>query len=179
MIELMKKYVEEAKVILATHNMELPKDLILNVNNRLKKSLGRAKYRTSLGETFYTIEINGNAFTKDSAEFRETMLHEIAHVMGHFVYGTLDHDKYWAKFMRTFGLEANVFASKEKVASIGYQLPDTKKKTRTVCECSNCGGRFSIANKKALELYRFKCRCGGKIFSKGIYITPYDDPRDF
>lgn len=162
-------YLAEGLQILASKGYNLTRPQI-KMNRRLTRSLGRAVIKTDArtGVKTYTVEINAKAFTSDSPELRETVLHEIAHIAQYQLDGKLDHGSTWSKYMRLMGQKAEQYASKDKIEAIGYVKP--VRKTRTLVQCNSCGAKHKATSKQITFLTRCKCKCGGSLTNLGIKV---------
>lgn len=129
---------------------------IIEINNRLRIPSGRVKFEYS----FYVIEINPHLFypSENCSEFRETILHEIAHIIAGLSFG---HSHIWKKILLRIG------GNGKRCHKIKTGLKRNKTK-RHLSYCSICNKEFSLSTRRKnmiLKGYKFHhISCGKNSF---------------
>ena len=125
------------------HNSNLGMTLCVGMNGRLTASMGRASLKAGL----YRVEYSAKLFPLATPENRRnTMVHEICHILGHIVGGKMAHDRVWKILMvacgespqrcytaseRNFGENADVVRAASKARRKGRQ----GQRSQAKCGC--------------------------------------------
>lgn len=163
-----EQYRDEALATLKAKGYNVPHSCLITVeiSGRLSRALGRAKRTTSEFGTFWTIQINKKAFTEDSIHLRETTLHEVAHIVdAHHHKHEMSHNAPWKRIMLALGLKPDVYASQEKVDSIGYTFT-RRRETTHVFKCPCCGTRYKASQRFVNKTDPSKYYCTAKSCNK-------------
>lgn len=169
--QIVNNYVTQGVAKAAAAGYKVPSSpIIVNINKRLTTVLGRASLLKKGQTLTLKIDINGKAYTEDSTQLRETVLHEVAHLLAYLHDGTIAHNNTWARFMRFFGLSADVKASTAKLEAIGYK-PE-RKATRNLVSCTVCDRKYTLTNKQHSELTSYRCKCGNKLKCLNAKVAP-------
>lgn len=129
------------------------RDIPVYVNPRLRSTFGKACEKRQ-GETVLErwIEVHKCVFA-DPEEMRETLAHELAHVI---VGVRENHSPLWRRVARNLGSTGDRAATTEHAARIGI-----RKDGRVVARCKDCG--HEVRRRKALRPGRYLHRnCGGE-----------------
>lgn len=155
MHDLMKEY--EFCRDLVEGLFDLPTDIKVVCNGRLKKSAGKAKYSRARKE--YGIEIS--SFVLDDRypikDLRNTICHELIHIVDYYKSGrSSGHGGYWLECANEFNnvyseLIGNIqrYMSAEECAVADKIRP---KKTY-ICKCEKCGHLFKRKGYRAPKVY--------------------------
>jgi len=122
MRNLIEKYAKEALEILqVTTKKKLRLDQII-MCNKLSKTMGKAAYdHMGRGKISYWIKISTKIFKRDSEALRNTVYHEVAHIVDHQLNDELAHGPTWADLMIKLGLEPVINATEEEYIECGYR----------------------------------------------------------
>lgn len=126
---LVEKYVEEALKLCKTKTKKRLRCDEIKFCGKLRTTMGYASARMQPnGRYRYTITISKHIFRGDSHILRETVLHEMAHLIDYQVYRGWGHGPSWAGVMCWMGLEPRVYTEEWEYEALGVTLP----KRRTV-----------------------------------------------
>jgi predicted SprT family Zn-dependent metalloprotease len=142
--------------------------LAVEINNRLRTSMGRAKVDRHGNKT---VEFNPRLFARATVEERrQTVAHEVAHILAFVESGKMDHGPAWKRVMRRLGFDpkrchrvdtAGIRVRQDRIA---VQCPEScgwtcnmAKATHTKwrnklsrgthsARCPKCGARFNAAH---------------------------------
>lgn len=116
-------YAKEALAILqATTKKKLRVDEILT-SGRMTSTLGYAQWKYLRSRRYhYTIKLSTAIFKGDSQVLRDTVYHEVAHLVDYQLYKNWGHGHTWKQLMIKLGLQPNVYCESEELATIGYEI---------------------------------------------------------
>jgi hypothetical protein len=117
-----EQYAKEALSILQkSTSKRLRVDRIL-LSNKMKTTMGYALYEFNEKSRRYryTIKISGVIFKRDSVTLKESVYHEVAHLVDYQIYKQWGHGHTWIRLMHRLGIEPVVFATDEEYLEAGY-----------------------------------------------------------
>jgi hypothetical protein len=172
MHDLMKEY--EFCRDLVEGLFDLPTEISVKANSRLKKSAGRAKYSRRNGYYEYFIEIA--SFVLDDRypikDLRNTICHELIHIVDFYKKGrSSGHCGYWLECAKEFNSvyseligDIEQYMSAEECAVADKIRP---KKTY-ICKCEKCNHLFKQKGYRAPKMYTHPryykhTHCGGLV----------------
>jgi len=123
----------------------------LRIDGRMTKMAGQCRYYYHTGGP-HVVRINPNFFVhrENEGNFRNTVVHELCHVLAPF----LQHGEGWRRLMRVFGEEPREFHNMTKGARLG--------KNERLWQCVKCRGvvvSTSCADKLRLSIAKLCVRC--------------------
>jgi predicted SprT family Zn-dependent metalloprotease len=136
-------------------------------NGRLSASMGRAKGKNTIFGTTYKIEFSPKLFALATPEARRnTMIHEICHVLGHALSGKMDHGRVWKRLMvicgespeRCYRTDEKTFGANAAVATADSKARKRGRRERTPAKCGCLIGPVQLKRLKAGAVYH--CRHG-------------------
>lgn len=117
---LVLKYAKEALDILQKHtSKKLRLDKII-LCHRMTSAMGLANYYYKKNDVHYSIKISSKIFTKDCRALKETVYHEVAHIVDRQLHGFWGHGKTWIRLMEQLGVPPAVYANQEDYENAGY-----------------------------------------------------------
>ena len=162
---LVDMYYAELNIILGR---KLTRPTVI-ISNRMTRCWGMATVKS--GE--YIIKISGKVYVGNEATMalRNTVAHEVAHLVEYELYGEFSHSDRWAYFMTLLGQTPNRTVTDEKKAETGYiRVRRQNKKYSHACRCKNhhVGGRV---HKNIISGSKYKCRsCGTYLDSNYVVV---------
>lgn len=130
-----------AKILIAVtpiieqkYKIKVP-NITIAASGKMTRVFGRASHSLDNG---YKITISKYAYegNTETKAFRNTVIHEIAHIIEHKVYKRFSHSADWASIMNVLGEKASIFVTKEKRAEIEFVRPPKRKMTKYVHKCA-------------------------------------------
>jgi SprT protein len=111
------------------------------------------------------IRLNATVANANPAEYRQTIAHEIAHVLAWRVFRTIGHGREWAAVMHTLGVPARVHSANPAALQMVHE--NRVKRGGAVASCP-CGTEHVLTKAQAEKLRTlqatFSCRrCRGAI----------------
>lgn len=128
----------------------------IKFSNAMTRTWGRAEWLSHPKfPTKTTIKLSAKVFKADSKAFRNTVVHEFAHIADFWMTGKMDHGENWERLMRMFGQQPNKTVTKKEIEEVGF-VRERRKMTKYVFKCG-CqehlisGQRFDAARKGYFE----------------------------
>jgi predicted SprT family Zn-dependent metalloprotease len=123
----------------------------IQINSRAYRVWGKANVLINPDSSYYyTITISKVIFVKDSALFRKTIAHEVAHLADFQLYDGWGHGKSWRKVMTEFlGLDDNTLVVEDEIAeieSMGVVIPPRRRQKKHMYLCK-CGQKWAISGR--------------------------------
>jgi len=107
-------------------------------------------------DNFFILEFNKNYWTQlPVEEYKETIIHEVAHMINYIITGTNGHNKSWKKIMEALGI-SNAKATTNYKIDKSYLL--TPKKIMLYCKCDTHVMSKNIWNKNYGRYVCTKCK---------------------
>jgi len=126
-------------------------------SGRMTRSWGLAQLGMMNGRRVYRIKLASKVFTQDSKAFRDTVIHEVAHLADFQIYNNWGHGATWKGIMRMLGAQPNRIASSEEVQQVN-KVPK-RKMLKFVYKCP-CSTHFFSSRAHRSESARPGCyRC--------------------
>ena len=144
----------------------------LVLNKRLTALVGRA---TLGGPKAGTVDISTQAFCVDSVpedELRDTIRHELAHLMAYELEGDRGHGAAWKARAKQLGARPNRFAP----AGMFAHLKRKERRSRHVYACFTCGHAYYLTGQRKRQCEEeegnaLACSCGGMHYPTGEHLT--------
>jgi predicted SprT family Zn-dependent metalloprotease len=151
---------EVTPLIEAKYGCKIPKIEII-ASGHMKTTFGRAELKHGQ----YSIKLSKYAYegNTQTRAFRNTTIHEIAHIVEHLVYKQFSHSHQWESIMAHLNEKAARFVTQEKKAEIEYVRPPKRKMTKYVHKCG-AGCKHTLSGQKHNKLMRgmtYTCRKTG------------------
>lgn len=156
---------EVTPIIEKQYNTKLP-NITVSASGHMRKTFGLAIYR----EGKFYIKLSKYAYENktDTKAFRNTVIHELAHVAERVIFYRFSHSADWAGIMRVCGENASRFVTTEKKDEIGYVRPPKRTMTKYVHKCAG-GCSHTLSGQKHNKLLRgtvYTCRkTGGRVLT--------------
>jgi len=131
------------------------------------KGKGAGQARGKKGCNKGTIRLNKQLKKLDENNIRNTVGHELAHLICYYIYpGCQPHGREWKKIMKLMGL------APERCHNYDFKPARKTKRFKYVCE--KCGHSYSLTtykhNKLKINPRYYVCKCNGLIKYKGEEI---------
>ena len=129
----------------------------VRITTRSVRYLGQVRHsiKKSTGEvTWMEMVFSDSLFILDESEIRDTILHELAHVVDIIVRGETNHDPFWQTIAKTLGARPKANAS-------GLPEEHMEYGAKYIWECKSvCGYKTYLYRKKKHPIDSYRCpRC--------------------
>ena len=158
------KILKEVTPIIEHHyGIKMPA-IDVKASGKMLRVFGRAKWDGMR----YTVTISKYAYEgkTDTNAFRNTVVHEIAHVVEHIVFRRFSHSPDWSKVMKICNEVSARFVTKEKRDELNFVRAPKRKITKYVHTCAG-GCKHTVGGQihnKILKGHYYSCkRTGGKL----------------
>lgn len=165
------KILKEVTPFLERHfDIKIPR-IEVKSSKRLTRCLGKAthcagKYEIKIAHYAYEGKTNTKAF-------RNTTIHELAHIVEHVMFRKFSHSDQWAHIMKVVGEEGTRVATQEKREEIGYVSAPKRKMKKYAHKCAGgCVHKLSgQKHNKLMKGYQYTCRKTGALLSMSYEVV--------
>ncbi len=170
---------EVIPVIEQAYSKNLPElhQIEVKTSSRMTRTFGHAQITTKEKKKLYIVKLSTFAFKEehiDSKAFRNTVVHEIAHIAEALIYKNgMSHSSKWAKIMNVCGENASRFVTQDKKEEIDFIRPPKRVMKKYAHKCK-AGCTHVLSGQKHNRLLRgtmFTCRKTGMILEKEFQIV--------